>query len=184
MIINATLINYLHLCQRKLWLYANVIRMEHTSDLVAQGKHIGESTYPQRAEKNQEVEIAIGFMPTGATEELTLTAKIDFFDAKQGVVHEIKKSAAKENAHIAQVLFYLFVLRKSGIEAKYGIIEYPKFRQTERVELTPENEIEVERWIMEAKNLIEQEVCPPTLPQSKCNKCSYYEFCWIGELVG
>ena len=31
--INATLINYLHICHRKLWLHANGITMEHTSDI-------------------------------------------------------------------------------------------------------------------------------------------------------
>ena len=35
MTINATLINILHLCHRKLWLHAHAIRMEHTSDIVA-----------------------------------------------------------------------------------------------------------------------------------------------------
>ena len=90
MTINATLINYLHLCHRKLWLHAHVIRMEHTSDIVSEGKLIGEESYPQRAEKNQEVELSATF------EGIELSAKIDFFDSKLGVVHETKKSAARE----------------------------------------------------------------------------------------
>jgi CRISPR-associated exonuclease Cas4 len=53
--INANLINYLHICHRKLWLHANGITMEHTSDIVYEGKLIGEDTYPQRADKNQEL---------------------------------------------------------------------------------------------------------------------------------
>lgn len=44
--INATLINYYHICYRKLWLHANGITMEHTSDIVYEGKLIGEDTYP------------------------------------------------------------------------------------------------------------------------------------------
>ena len=57
MTINATLINILHICHRELWLHAHAIRMEHTSDIVAEGKLLGETSYPQRADKNQELEI-------------------------------------------------------------------------------------------------------------------------------
>ena len=42
-------INYIHICPRKLWLFASGINMEHTSDLVTEGKLIGETTYPTRA---------------------------------------------------------------------------------------------------------------------------------------
>ena len=112
---------------------------------------------------------------------MRLSAKIDFFDAKNGIVHETKKSAAKEKAHVAQVKFYLYLLRKNGIRAAYGIIEYPKIRQTEKVELLDEEMAEVERWIQSATEIIQCENCPPTLPISKCKSCSYFDFCWAGE---
>lgn len=177
--LNATLINYLMVCPRKLWLHAHVIRMEHTSEVVAEGKLIGESTYPQRAHKNQELEISADIpTPKGI---VTCTAKIDFFDAIRGVVYETKKSAAKERAHIAQVQFYLYLLRKNDIIAQYGQIEYPKLRQTERVELTEEDEKTVQNWIEQATEIIAREECPPLLRKSKCSKCSYFDFCWSGE---
>lgn len=174
--INATLINYYHLCHRKMWLHANGITMEHTSDLVYEGKLIGEESYPQRAEKNQELEISVE-LENG----VMASAKIDFFDAKNGVVHETKKSAAKEKAHVAQVKFYLYLLRKNGVKADYGIIEYPKIRQTERVELLDEDSVEVDKWVADVVRIIGQAVCPPKLPVSKCKSCSYFDFCWVGE---
>lgn len=174
--INATLINIYHICHRELWLHANGITMEHTSDIVYEGKLIGEDTYPQRAEKNQELEISAE-LDNG----IMASAKIDFFDAKNGIVHETKKSAAKEKAHVAQVKFYLYLLRKNGVKADYGIIDYPKIRQSERVELPDEEMIEVEKWIDSAVEIINRETCPPTLPISKCKSCSYFEFCWVGE---
>ena len=174
--INATLINIYHICHRELWLHANGITMEHTSDIVYEGKLIGEDTYPQRAEKNQELEISAE-LDNG----IMASAKIDFFDAKNGIVHETKKSAAKEKAHAAQVKFYLYLLRKNGVKADYGIIDYPKIRQSERVELPDEEMIEVEKWIDSAIEIINRETCPPTLPISKCKSCSYFEFCWVGE---
>ncbi|MGK0365517.1 MAG: CRISPR-associated exonuclease Cas4, partial [Saprospiraceae bacterium] len=38
---SGTLISYLHLCHRKLWLHHHHIRMEHVSSAVAEGKLIG-----------------------------------------------------------------------------------------------------------------------------------------------
>ncbi|MDQ6477254.1 CRISPR-associated protein Cas4 [Dyadobacter sp. LHD-138] len=176
--INATLINLYHVCKREMWLHAHAIRMEHTSDIVYEGKLIGETTYPQRAERYTEVEISVE--PT-VQDGIGLAAKIDFYDPHNGVVHEVKKSAAKEQAHIAQVQFYMYVLRRNGIKAEYGIIEYPKLRQTERVELDKDGENILEGWITNASRIIESEQCPPLLAKPKCKSCSYFDFCWSGE---
>lgn len=70
--------NYYQVCKRKLWLFANGINMEHTSELVKEGKFIHEESYPQRSEKYEEVEVD--------------GVKVDFYDAKNKVIHEIKKS--------------------------------------------------------------------------------------------
>lgn len=168
MTINATLINYYFLCHRKLWLHAHSIRMEHTSDVVYEGKLIGEESYPQRAERWTEVEVE--------------GAKIDYYDPKLGVVHEVKKSDAKEQAHIAQVKYYLYLLRRNGIKAEYGIIEYPKLRQTERVELSDEDIKEIERWMADIQAIVAREYCPERLVKSKCKNCSYFDFCWVEDV--
>lgn len=173
--ITATHLNYLHVCHRKVWLFANNITMEHTSEIVAEGKQIGEESYPQRTEKNQEVEIS------AEVNGIYCNAKIDFYDPKNGIVHEVKKSSAKEMAHVAQVQFYLYLLRANGVAANYGLIEYPKLRQTEKVEFSEEDVENVEHWVKRVEEIVNQEMCPPTLPKSKCSKCSYFDFCWSGE---
>src|SRR5689334_7854769 len=122
MTITATLINLYHVCHRELWLHANEIRMEHISEVVADGKFIGDTTYQQRATKYTQVELP--------------GAKIDFYDAKNGVVHETKRSDKMEQAHVAQVKYYLYLLEQHGVAANYGILEYPKQRNTKRVDLT------------------------------------------------
>lgn len=174
--INATYINYYHICFRKLWLHANGIAMEHTSDLVAEGKLIGQESYPQRAERWTEIELSAEYKPG-----IWLAAKIDFFDPHRGIVHEIKKSDAKEAAHIAQVQFYLFVLRLNQINATFGLIEYPKLRLTEEVFLTDADEKILEQKILATAQISQQEHCPEKLPISKCKSCSYFEFCWVAE---
>ena len=177
--ITATLVNYLMLCHRKVWLHANGILMEHTSDLVSEGKLIGQESYPQRAERWTEIEVKHS-LPTEKG-EIILSAKIDFFDPHTGVVHEVKKSAAKEAAHVAQVQFYLYVLRLNQIKAEYGLIEYPKLRYTEKIVLTEEDQQSLEHKIRQVADLIRQENCPEKLPISKCKSCSFFEFCWVGE---
>ena len=112
MIINATLINLYHVCRRELWLHANGIRMEHTSEVVSEGKLIGETSYPERADKYTEVEID--------------GIKIDFYDAKNKVVHEVKKSDKVEKAHIAQVKYYIYKLEQQGVEGVTGLMNIPK----------------------------------------------------------
>jgi len=165
--INATLINLYHVCHRELWLHANGIRMEHTSDIVYEGKLIGENSYPQRSEKYTELEID--------------GVKIDFFDAREKVIHEVKKSDKVENAHVAQVKYYIYILKRNGIEGVTGIIEYPKTRHRQFVELTEDDITEIQRWETEIWQIIESDQCPVLVKKTICKSCSYFDFCWSGE---
>ena len=175
--ITATHINYHQICPRKLWLFSHAIQMEHTSDLVAEGKQIGENTYPQRPERYTEIELSfdIGQGRAGAA------VKIDFYDAKNKVVHEIKKSSKIEDAHRAQVKFYLYALEKNGITGAKGILEYPKQRHTEGVELTDEDRILIPKWITDIQSIVEKETCPKVINKPVCKSCSYFEFCYADE---
>jgi len=163
-----THINYYHLCHRKVWLFANGINMEHTSDTVAEGKLIGENSYPQRAEKYTELELE--------------GAKIDYYDAKNKVVHEVKKSDKVEHAHIAQVKYYLYLLDKAGITGASGIIEYPKLRETQKVTFEESDKAEIERWSQDILRIVESETCPPLLNKPICKRCSYFDFCYSSEI--
>lgn len=165
--ITATLINLYHVCHRELWLHANGIRMEQTSEAVAEGKFIGETTYQERAEKYTQVEID--------------GIKIDYYDARNGVVHETKKSDKMETAHEAQVKYYLFVLERNGISARYGILEYPRQRTTTKVELTDEDRKNILIWEAEISKIINHTDCPPTINKPVCRQCSYADFCYVKD---
>ena len=167
MLITATYVNYYHLCHRKLWLHANGIRMEHTSDTVAEGKLIGESSYPERAEKYTEIEVD--------------GIKIDYYDARNKVIHEVKKSDKVEQAHIAQVKYYIFKLEGQGISGVTGLIEYPKMRRREVVELTDDDRLQIPLWEADIRRIISAENCPPLLHKPICKQCSYFEFCYVQE---
>ncbi len=159
--------NYYQVCKRKLWLFANGINMEHNSELVAEGKFVHEESYPKRSEKYEEVEID--------------GVKVDYFDAKNNVIHEIKKSDKIENAHQWQLKYYIYVFEKNGISGVSGILEYPTMRQTEKVELSDDDRKKIETICQEIETICESDDCPPIVKKSYCKNCSYYELCFVNE---
>lgn len=163
----ATHINYFFICHRKLWLFANGINMEHTSDIVAEGKLLGETTYPQRPEKYTEIEIG--------------GSKIDFYDAKNKIIHEIKKSDRMEAAHLWQVKYYIWLLEQNGIEGVRGILEYPKLREKTDVLLTNDDRAVLQETVGEIERLVNSESCPSRINAKICKRCSYYDFCYIED---
>src|ERR1035437_1481467 len=159
--------NYYHVCHRKLWLFANGINMEHTSDLVYEGKLIHETSYPQRSERYEELEID--------------GIKIDFYDARNKVIHEIKKSDKIEEAHEWQLKYYIYVLEQNGIDGVTGILEYPTMRQTDKVILTDTDRKRIQEIEKEICSIIESDNCPSVINSKICKQCSYYEFCYVNE---
>jgi CRISPR-associated exonuclease Cas4 len=164
MTITATHINYYHICHRKLWLFANGINMEHTSDIVTEGKLIGETSYTDRAAKYTELQLD--------------GVKIDYYDAKNKVVHEIKKSDKMEAAHEAQVKYYLYKLKQHGVEGATGILEYPTIRHTSQIELTDEDILDIQKWEVDILAIISKEEMPGVIDKPVCKRCSYFEFCY------
>lgn len=158
---------YYHICHRKLWLFANGINMEHTSDTVAEGKLIHETSYDDRATRYEEVEIG--------------GSKIDFYDPTEKVIHEIKKSDSMEEAHLWQVKFYIWLFEQEGIDGVTGIIEYPTMRHRERVILTQEDRATLAETIAKIELLVQGDKCPPLEKKSICKRCSYFDFCYSTE---
>jgi CRISPR-associated exonuclease Cas4 len=167
MLTTGTHFNYYLICHRKLWLFANGINMESTSELVYEGKLLHETSYPRRSEKYQEISLD--------------GIKIDFYDPKNKVVHEIKKSDKHEEAHEWQVKYYLYVLEQNGIEGATGLLEYPKLHKTDEVLLTTPDREAIREMIEKIGKIIQDEHCPERIPKTKCRNCSYFDFCWSGE---
>ena len=90
--------------------------------MVYEGKLVQESSYPQRITKYEEVEID--------------GVKVDYYDTKNKVIHEIKKSNKIERAHEWQLKYYMYVFEQNGIVGVKGLLEYPLLRKTREVALT------------------------------------------------
>jgi CRISPR-associated exonuclease Cas4 len=141
--------------------------MEHTSDLVAQGNLLHETSYPQRSDKMEEVEVD--------------GIKIDFYDKKNKVIHEIKKSDKMEDSHEWQLKYYIYVLKHRGVDGVKGILEYPKLREKKEIVLSLEDEKQIEVIKKEISEIILAVKCPNTIHKKFCSNCAYYDFCYINE---
>ena len=166
--INATYINIYNVCKRELWLHANEIRFEHTSDIVYDGKLIHEDSYPQRSSKYEEIEID--------------GIKVDYYDTKNKVIHEIKRSNKIELAHEWQLKYYMYVFEQHGVTDVKGILEYPTLRKTQSVVLSDVDRDRIKEIIADIDKIISSEECPPLQKKGICKSCSYYEFCFTKEV--
>jgi CRISPR-associated exonuclease Cas4 len=165
--ITGTHFSYFFICHRKLWLFSQGIQLEHTSDLVYEGRLIHENTYPRRSERYQELELE--------------GIKIDYYDARNKVIHEIKKSDKMEQAHEWQLKYYIFVLENNGVEGVKGILEYPSLRKTQEVFLSHLDKQQIEDFRNDIGQIVYSDTCPGKVKIPACRSCSYHDFCWIEE---
>lgn len=160
--ITGTAINYLYICERKLWFFQNHLEMEHTSEYIALGQLLHEDTYPR--EKRRE------WLIDGMV-------RIDFVD-KDGILHDIKSGPAMETAHVMQLCYYLYLLKQKGITERKGVINYPRQRRTTEVELTADRERELETAIEQVTQIAALPTPPHADYMKICKSCSYQELCW------
>lgn len=160
--ITGTAINYLYICERKLWFFQNHLEMEHTSEYVDIGQLLHEDTYPR--EKRRE------WLIDGMV-------RIDFVD-KDGILHDIKSGPAMETAHVMQLCYYLYLLKQKGVTDRKGVINYPRQRQTTEVELTVDRERELETAIEKVTQIAALPTPPHADYMKICKSCSYQELCW------
>ncbi len=160
-LITGTKINYFFVCYRKLWLFSHNISMEQNSGLVEMGKVIHETSYER---KRKEIDFD--------------GIKIDFFDKNRGVIHEVKKSKAVEDAHIWQLKYYIYYFDKLGIEVS-GMINYPIIRRTEKVILTDSDKTFIEEVIDKIQKIVNTQNPPTSNKKAICKNCSYFELCFV-----
>ncbi len=157
-------IQYYFVCTRKLWLYAKNLGLEEGFEKIEDGRLLHDSVY--KRSKTRELYTGEGF-------------KIDILEGEY--VREIKLSSKMTEADRYQLLFYLYQLKKRGLERK-GLISYTKERKTEEIVLTPEDEKNLDKIQKEILKIINQNSPPSVIKKPYCKKCAYYEFCYIDEL--
>ncbi|EFI68558.1 CRISPR-associated Cas4 family protein [Lysinibacillus fusiformis ZC1] len=156
-------VQYLKVCERKLWLHSHQLGFEDEDDKVQQGKVLHDTSYQRQKSKEVWIENLI---------------RIDMMD--KHYVGEVKSSSRMEQADKAQLLYYLFVLEQMGIYRK-GKIHYPKEKRVDDIELTEEDREAIPKWLAQIQQIIQLDKPPKKKKLRYCTKCAYYSFCWVGE---
>ncbi|RKD31277.1 CRISPR-associated protein Cas4 [Thermohalobacter berrensis] len=160
--VNGTLIWYYHICKREVWLMAHGIVADQENTYMDLGRFIHDNSYSRKKK-----EVSIG------------NIKIDVISKGDGqvVVGEVKKSSRFKESSRMQLAYYLWQLKKQGVEGA-GILMFPKERKREEINLTDEliNELKaIEKDILKIIYRTYPEK-PKKIPF--CKKCAYSEFCW------
>lgn len=160
--ISGMMVYYYYVCKRKLWYFSHDLQMEQNDENVSLGKALDKTSYA-RDDKHIQIDGVIN---------------IDFI-RNYGVLHEVKKSRKIEDAGIWQVKYYLYYLRKRGVEDMTGKIDYPLLKQSIAVELTDADCKQLERVLEDIKQIIHQPFPPLLEKNGVCKKCAYYDLCYI-----
>ena len=160
--VTGMMIYYYHVCEKKLWYFCNQLSMEKYNEDVMMGKVLDETVY-----QNEKIHINIDGI-----------INIDFIKSYD-VLHEIKKSKSIEEAGIWQVKYYLYYLKKRGVNIKRGQIDYPLLKKTVIVELSCEDERILEKNIEKIGDIITSSIPPRVGMKNICKKCAYYDLCNI-----
>lgn len=159
-IITGTLVWYYHVCEREVWLMGREITPEEDYQALDMGRAIHEIYY-QRMKK----EIALNGM------------KIDVIKGQNKTVCEVKTSSKYLEAAKMQLIYYLYRLKESGIDA-IGEILIPKEKKKISIHLSPEIEETLLKALRQIKRIIDLE--QPPLPKRThfCRNCAYKDMCW------
>ena len=160
--ISGSLIHEFVVCPRAAWFSYKRISM--SNDLVELGKIIHENTYKREIKNVFEENIAL-----------------DFIKSKNGEVwiYEVKKSSKMLDAARWQLLYYLYYLKKRGDVKAKGKIVVPKEKYNEILELSEEKESMLEEIVESLLNTVTSPKPPYVERRNICDKCSYFEICWV-----
>lgn len=160
--VNGTLIWYYHICKREVWLMSRNITPDQQNENLEIGRFLHEQTY-QRNEK----EVVFG----------NVRFDVILKEKNRLIIGETKKSSSFYEASKWQLLFYLQLLKKSGIEAS-GVLLYPLEKKRIEVELTDEAILQLQDNIEQIERIMEMEKPPKPEKCRFCPKCAYEEYCW------
>jgi CRISPR-associated exonuclease Cas4 len=153
--------SYYIICKTKLWLFHHNIWLENEHENV----HIGRALQETRHKKSRK------------DLQISEDATIDYVVRGDIVeVHDIKKSSKMEEAHVLQMAFYLWELKRRGVKA-IGYLNYPTEQRRHEVILDEALESKLIS-AMDGIRTIESGPIPQPERKKYCNKCAYCAFCW------
>ncbi len=159
---NGTLINYYFHCKTQCWLYAHRLNMEYNSERVKKGKIL------HKINRHRVKEVYFrGFGVDKITKDYLI---------------EIKKSDSRLDAGKWQLLYYLYKLKQKGIIKKGRLEVFEKKKESKKrfeLILDRKKEKRLKEIFLEIDKLISSPHPPKPVYEKRCNKCAYYEYCFV-----
>jgi CRISPR-associated exonuclease Cas4 len=192
-----TQVNYYFVCKRKLWLFSHNIELESDSDLVHLGRLLHEHSYKRKFKEVQVDRIKVDFLEQSSLKQETAWAppSEEEEEKEEGldnlrithkatqissiILHEVKRSKSMQDAHVFQLLYYIYYLKKNfNANISKGILHYPLLKTNVPVEITRDKGIQVENVILDIKRIISMANPPEPVWLNYCKSCAYREMCW------
>jgi CRISPR-associated exonuclease Cas4 len=160
--VNGTLIWYYKVCKREVWLMSHGIVADQQDENMQLGKFIHENSY-----KRKKKEISFG------------NVKFDVvYESKNKlVIGETKKSSKYLEPSKYQLLFYLRVLKESGLDAE-GVLLVPEEKKKVSILLNEELNNELSAIINEIEEICTKRYPPKAEKMGYCKNCAYKEYCY------
>jgi CRISPR-associated exonuclease Cas4 len=160
--VTGSLVQAYMICKRQVWLMSRHLTGNQSNDFLKIGRLLSETSY-QGNKKGLRIDGGV----------------IDVVQKKGNklVIIETKKSSKLLSSGKMQLLFYLYSLKKKGIEAS-GEIRIPREKKIHEFQLTEENQKEIETLSDDIQSIISRDKPPAAVFILPCKNCSYAEFCW------
>ncbi|MGH2638833.1 MAG: CRISPR-associated protein Cas4 [Rhabdochlamydiaceae bacterium] len=98
---------------------------------------------------------------------------------KELVVHEVKRSKKMQDAHLYQLLYYMYYLKKNyGVNVSRGVLHYPLLKQNVDVPLTEDRIKQVEEAMLGIAKVNSLKNPPEAVRKGYCRSCAYQDLCW------
>lgn len=156
--------NAYNICPRQAWLMSRQLTADQHNEFLEIGRLIDNTTFEKEKKKI--------YIPD-------LNAMVDVIFKQDGIffIGEIKKSSNTLKSGISQLKYYLYLLKKKGIDQK-GVIKIPQEKKSVIIELTNNDIEEIEKKLKLIKTTLNADKPPEIKKIPFCKKCAHYEFCW------
>lgn len=95
------------------------------------------------------------------------------------VIHEVKRSKKMQDAHLNQLLYYMYYLKRNyGVNVSRGVLHYPLLKQNVDVPLTEDRIRQVEEAMQGITEVNSLSSPPEATRKAYCRSCAYQDLCW------
>lgn len=156
------MVQYYFTCGRELWFFSRGLNFDFENEDMLIGRILHGESY-ERDWK----EVLLG------------EARLDVVKRRGKLtVIEVKKSSRLEEPARWQLKYYLYLLKRAGVEAR-GVLSFPAEGRREEVKLTEEDRKVLEDALEGIERVISLESPPPAKKRPYCRRCAYRDFCWV-----